>query len=254
MRDAISDFVPAYPARAETAAAAPPSRRGGRRPGAGARPGNLNAFKHGRYSRFRDAIPPSEPVTAGAARRLVSREQRIAERHAANLLVLARFARYQVDCAAVVEEGRPLPPPPLLGLQDLDVKSLQRLLGEITAHTMLERPRAAGTITSEHEGLRRQLAFARTIERILPVAVESLDRSAAAALAPAALTALLGPVTQNEPGDDQPLALPAESTAHERSTVADSASGPREKTSSIKESPEGRRPRRSRQRPEDTPA
>jgi hypothetical protein len=26
------------------------SRRGGRRPGAGARPGNLNALKHGRYS------------------------------------------------------------------------------------------------------------------------------------------------------------------------------------------------------------
>lgn len=75
----------------------PAERRPAARP-PGAPPGNLNALKHGRTSRFRDLLPP-EPVSGAAARRLLSREQRIAERHAANLLALARLARYRADCA-----------------------------------------------------------------------------------------------------------------------------------------------------------
>jgi hypothetical protein len=72
--DYIPDLVPTLPA---------PSRRGGRRPGAGARSGNLNAFKHGRSSRFRDSLPVAPLDPAAVARRVLRQEQRAVERIAA---------------------------------------------------------------------------------------------------------------------------------------------------------------------------
>jgi hypothetical protein len=74
MPDAIPDLIPNSPA---------PSRRGGRRPGAGAKPGNVNALTHGRYSRFRDALPVAPLDPAAVARRVLRQEQRAAERIAA---------------------------------------------------------------------------------------------------------------------------------------------------------------------------
>ncbi|MGD9892117.1 MAG: hypothetical protein AB7R89_03765 [Dehalococcoidia bacterium] len=167
--------------------------------GGGTPKGNRNPFKHGRYSRFRDALPP-QPVAAGAARRLITREQRIAERHAANLLALARLARYRADCVAAVESGTPLPPPPLITERDIDLPAVTRLLGDIAVHVTRERGRAAGLITPETESVAKDRAYARNIERILPFVFDALDRSAAASLSPTTFTALLdGTSTKNNP-------------------------------------------------------
>jgi len=78
MPNHIPDHIPVTPAPTD---ARPAVRHGGARPNAGARPGNLNALKHGRYSRFRDELPLSPSDTA-AARRLLLAERREAEHHA----------------------------------------------------------------------------------------------------------------------------------------------------------------------------
>ena len=69
-----------------------PSRRGGRRPGAGAKPGNLNALKHGRTSAQLEALaafvarhPRLRQIFIRYNRRL-RKQQRQAERGAAHLL------------------------------------------------------------------------------------------------------------------------------------------------------------------------
>jgi len=69
-----------------------PGRRGGRRPGAGARPGNMNALKHGRNSHLVQtllAALAAHPTTREALIRMARRQrarQREAERTAAVLL------------------------------------------------------------------------------------------------------------------------------------------------------------------------
>jgi hypothetical protein len=234
----IEDFIPSAPASNSPAGAAAQkpaaSRRGGRRPGAGAPKGNLNAFKHGRHSRFKELLPSPQPVAAGAARRLITREQRIAERHAANLLALARLARYRADCAAAVDEGRPLPPPPLITYRDVDLTAIEHLLTGIAEHVLRERSRAAGLLTSESESIARDREFARSVEQALPLAIAALDRSATASLAPAAVTALLDAVGGNKPDNDQSQPLPTEAAPAELSTAPDSEKDPGEKTASIK--------------------
>jgi hypothetical protein len=227
MSEPPTDFVPDVPPAPRAA------NRGGPRPGSGAPKGNLNAFKHGRYSRFKDALPPAQPITAGAARRLVTREQRIAERHAANLLALARLARYRADCVAAVESGNPLPPPPLITARDVDLSALARLLGDIAGHVTLERSRAAGLLTPDSESVTRDRAFAGAIQRILPVAFEALDRSATASLTPATLAALLTPTAQQNNLADKPILTPSpESAPPEQPTVPDSAYATRKRTTS----------------------
>ena len=231
MSSSTPDHIPSS-APFNAAAVAPP-RRGGRRPGAGAPKGNLNALRHGRYSRFRDLVAP-QPVTAAAARRLITREQRAAERHAANLMVLARHARYQADCAAAVTEGRALPPPPLVSLRDVDVPALQRFFAEVARHVTEERRRAAGLLTPDSESIVRQRSFAESIDCILPHAVAALDRAAAAALSPADLAALLAPPAAGDKPDlNQSAIPPPESGAAAQSSDADSGRHGGKRTTSI---------------------
>lgn len=74
------------------------NRRGGRRPGAGAPKGNLNALKHGAYSRrfaHLGALVASSPAACEALLRLVERHQqrrRAADEVAAHILaqIIAR--------------------------------------------------------------------------------------------------------------------------------------------------------------------
>ena len=184
MSPSFADFVPpADPAPESPTPVDVPRPRGGPRPGAGAPRGNLNALKHGRYSRFRDMLAP-QPVTAAAARRLITREQRAAERHAANLMTLARVARHGAECAAAIAEGRPLPPPPLSTLRDVDLKSLKRLLADFGLHMQLERLHAAGRLDPESKGVAEQRAFAEEVFTAIPLAVAALDRAAAASSPP----------------------------------------------------------------------
>jgi hypothetical protein len=111
MPSPLPDYIPTVLREASPA----PSRRGGRRPGAGAPRGNLNALRHGRRSRFRDLLATESDAVALAGR-MVARERRVAERHAATLLRLALIARHRRDYADAVEQGRPLPPLPLIDL------------------------------------------------------------------------------------------------------------------------------------------
>ena len=79
----MSGSTPDYPLRARAR-----PHRGGRRPGAGAPKGNLNALKHGR---------------------LLASERRMAERHAATHLRVAVLAHHRRAAADAVEHGHPLP-------------------------------------------------------------------------------------------------------------------------------------------------
>jgi hypothetical protein len=231
MLPSIPDHIPTSDPPTTTTGV--PSPRGGRRTGAGAPRGNLNALKHGRYSRFRDMIAP-QPVTAAAARRLITREQRAAERHAANLLVLARHARYQADYAAAITEGRALPPPPLVSLRDLDFPALKRLLSELAGHAVQERARRAGLLTADSAALAGQRRFVEGIGEVLPHAIAALDRVAAAALSPADLAALLAPpAAGDKPGLNQRSIPPRESAATPQSSDPDSQRTGGKRTTSI---------------------
>ena len=126
------------------------------------------------------------------------------------------------------------PPPPLVDIRDVDLKGLQRLLGDIAAHVTRERDRTAGRLTPASESVAKQRAFARRLDQILPHALAALDRSTAAALSPADLTALLAPVrTANEPDLNQSGGHLAEPGPTKRSTPPDSHGGPSEKVDSI---------------------
>ncbi|MGE0543643.1 MAG: hypothetical protein AB7R89_26055, partial [Dehalococcoidia bacterium] len=95
------------------------SRRGGKRPGAGARPDNLKALKHGRHSRFRDLLerPPVDPLAV--ADRLLVGDRQQAERIAASFLrvllesgtaVLRAFRESTTEPTAKPIRSNPLTP------------------------------------------------------------------------------------------------------------------------------------------------
>ncbi|MGE3600352.1 MAG: hypothetical protein AB7N70_32895, partial [Dehalococcoidia bacterium] len=135
MCPSISDFIPA-PSQTDTQSPRP--RRGGARLGAGAPKGNLNAFKHGRRSRFKDAMPLPAPQPLAVARRLLAREQRDAERYAVTLMQIARAAQYHRERAAAVAEGRPLPPPPIRDTHSINIRGLNRFLRAILERKAFE--------------------------------------------------------------------------------------------------------------------
>ena len=159
------------------------SRRGGRRPGAGAPKGNLNAFKHGRRSRFKDLVhhDTSAVVRAG---RLLARDRRAVERHASALMRLALIARHRRVYVQALEQGQRLPQPPLLDLTDLDVGPLLAWMERLAVHARAERARAAGDLTTASASVASARAFADEIERFLGVATARLDAALAALSAP----------------------------------------------------------------------
>ena len=93
--------------------AATPGRRGGRRPGAGGKPGNLNALKHGRRSaQFAQlglllaSMPETRQALLGLARRHHLKERK-AEQVAARLLnAMMERARATAERRTINETGR----------------------------------------------------------------------------------------------------------------------------------------------------
>jgi hypothetical protein len=82
-----------------------PSRRGGRRSGAGATPGHLNALKHGRSSRFHDSLPVAPLDPAAVAVRVLRQKQRAVERIAASVLRGILDARHRRDLPVKLAHG-----------------------------------------------------------------------------------------------------------------------------------------------------
>ena len=199
------DPVPSTPA--------PPSRRGGRRPGAGAPKGNLNAFKHGRRSRFKDLLRHDTDAVALAGR-LLARERRTAERHAATLLRVAILARHRRAFADAVATGAPLPVPPLYDLDDLDLQPLVRLLEHQAARADAERARRDGLLTPASPGVTRARALADTLDTFVRSTAAELDRALQALPAPAALAGTL--TAPDDQANNQRSAHPPESVAPPR--------------------------------------
>lgn len=218
----------------ETTAAEPgrgTSRRGGRRPGAGAKQGNVNALRHGRRSsRFRHLLDrpsdsaPTDPasVTVRAARRVVEHERRVAEQQLAGVLAVVRHARYLRLRIDAVAAGQPLPPRPAVDLHRKAVDEFVALAHTISRGALEDRRAAAGRLTAADPRIVADRRFVEMVERYLPLAIEALQRSAGAVLTPAELLALAGPAT-NDQTNDQTDAAAVDSPPDERSNVADSA-------------------------------
>ena len=202
------DYTPASPP------AAPASRRGGARPGAGAPKGNLNALRHGRRSRFRDLMQNDTDAVAVAGR-LLAKERRVAERHATTLLRLALLARHRQEYAAAVAEGRPLPQPPLLDLPDIEVDSLMRYLDRVGQRARDERARRDGALTADASSVTAACALAGSLDDLVRLAASELDHAVRSLPSPAALAALLDTASSgafNQP-HNQPESVAADSHA-----------------------------------------
>lgn len=96
-----------------------PGRRGGRRPGAGAKPGNLNALKHGRTSRQQQRLlqliaqdPDARDLIIEIAS--AQRRRRLRAQREANRLLQAVTARLREraldEAAARYENDQRIPP------------------------------------------------------------------------------------------------------------------------------------------------
>ena len=202
-----------HPDPPPTASSSPTSsaRRGGRRPGAGAPRGNLNALKHGRRSRFKDLLSHDTDSVALAGR-LLARERRTAERHAATLLRVAVLAHHRRAFADAVEHGRPLPVPPLYDLDDLDLAPLVGLLEHQAARAKAECARRDGRLTPESPGVTRARTLADTLDAFVRLTAAELDRTLQALPSAAALAgALAAPDNQanNQPGATSPESGPS---------------------------------------------
>ena len=199
MPEHIPDYLPdaLAPATARSA-----TRRGGARPNAGARPGNLNALKHGRYSRFRDALPVAPLDPAAVAARVLRQEQRAVERIAASVLRVILDARHRRDLAAAVKRGGPLPQPPLLAGTDADLLRVHRYLATLTAQAGIEHAHAAGRIRPDNPVLQNAARFADRIEQIAPIVAAALDRASRTPLTADTVAALLA-LPRNHQEDDQ---------------------------------------------------
>jgi len=206
-----------------------PARRGGRRPGAGARPGNLNALKHGRYSRFKNTLPPEPFDPAVAARSILLQQRTEAERIAASFFRIVLEARWHRAAADALADGRPLPPPPLVVASAGDHARVLRFLRSSQTVTRLDRAAAESSTTLNTEAIEAYRRRAQHLDEILPVVGHLLDRAAAPTATPHALGALL----RNEIGFDQPTTLPAESSARALAAIAESIAPPTTKNDSI---------------------
>lgn len=187
-----------------------PSRRGGRRPGAGAPTGNLNALKHGRRSRFKNAlpVPPLSPVAV--ARAVLLREQREVERVAASFLRLTLYARYCAECAAAVAAGLPLPDPPLSLPTAADLARVTRYGALIGERNTREQQRRDGRLDVNSASVRADLEIAARIDLILPKVAALLERASRRVADPADLARLLAVPTADNQTLNQPAAAAAE--------------------------------------------
>lgn len=183
-----------------------PSRRGGRRPGAGGKPGNLNALKHGRHSRFSGLLRPAVDPLAVAGR-LLTRDQQEAERTAASFLRVLLDTRYKRDVADAVARGTPLPAAPIRSASKRDHQRVASFLRNATAEALLSRASAEGRISPNNRALQQARHAAERFEQILPAIAALLDRAAHPALPTAAIAALL----QNDQKNQQPPATLVES-------------------------------------------
>ena len=203
------DFIPPTPPP-------PASRRGGKRPGAGAKQGNLNALKHGRFSRFKQQLPATPLAPTAVAGRVLAAEQRRVSRIAESLLRVVMDAQHQRDVAEAVAKGLPLPPPPLVSGTDQDPRKVVQFMASLSARAEVERAHAAGTLRPTNPALQHARAFATTIERVLPALSAALDRAARPALSPATLGGLLA-LPARDQQNDQPtpnLQLPSPKLPH----------------------------------------
>ena len=191
-----------------------PAPRGGRRPGAGAPKGNLNALKHGRRSRFKDLLR-HDTDTVALAGRLLARERRTAERHAATLLRVAVLAHHRRAFADAVEHGRPLPVPPLYDLDDLDLAPLVGLLEHQAARSKAECARRDGRLTPESPGVTRARTLADTLDAFVRLTAAELDRTFRSLPDPVSLAALADalPTARNDQRFDQTQEPPPDSPA-----------------------------------------
>jgi hypothetical protein len=209
-------------------------RRGGRRPGAGARPGNLNALKHGRYSRFKELLPPEPFDPAVPARTLLLQQRTEAERIAASFFRVLLQARWQRDAADAVAEGRPVPPPPLVPPTRRDHARVLSFMEASNTLAGLDRFAATEGATPNPAALAEYRRRAEQLDEALPVVALLLDRAAQPTATPQSLAALL----RNEIGFNQSTPLPIESTARALAAIAESASPqPRKTTQSISSAP-----------------
>jgi hypothetical protein len=187
------DLIPPSPA---------PSRRGGRRPGAGAKPGNLNAFKHGRHSRFRDLLEPPAVDPLAVADRLLIGDRQQAERIAASFLRVLLDIRYKRDVADAVANGTPLPAAPIRSASKRDHERVAAFLRGATAEALLSRGSAEGKISPNNPALQQARRAADRFEQIIPVVAALLDRAAHPALPAAAIAALLQSDERNHQSPD----------------------------------------------------
>ncbi|MBI2761861.1 MAG: hypothetical protein HYX51_10610 [Chloroflexi bacterium] len=184
---------------------APRRRRGGRRSGAGAPKGNLNALRHGRRSRFRDLLTTT-PDTVALAGRLLARERRVAERHATTLMRMALLAQHRRAYVTAVEQGLPLPQPPLIDIQDLDIAGLLAYMERVAVRTRFEEARKSGALTPEAPSVATARATFTAFESFIPVTAAQLDTALRSLPSPAALAAVL--TTPNNQTIDQPNQAP----------------------------------------------
>ncbi|MGE0540931.1 MAG: hypothetical protein AB7R89_12205 [Dehalococcoidia bacterium] len=218
MSGRLPDFIPNVPS-SDRSRQPGPARHGGRRPGSGAKPGNLNALKHGRYSRFKDALPPEPFNPAVVARSLLLQQRTEAERIAASLLRVVLEERFKRDLAAAVAERRPVPPPPLLTASRRDHARVRSFLSSAGHLATLQRAAAEGRIAPDNPAVAAFLRAGESLESVLPTVAHLLERAAAPPLPPDAVARLL----RNETGNDQAKLAPIESTVQAFAALDESA-------------------------------
>ncbi len=145
-------------------------------PARGAPTGNLNALHHGRRSRFPDLMPSNTDAVTVAGR-LLAKERRVAERHATTLLRLALIARHWHDYVAPIEEGRPLPRPPVLDISDVDIASLMRYMRRVGQRAAQECALRDGTLTRDAPAVASARVLAEHLDDLVRLAAAELARA-----------------------------------------------------------------------------
>jgi len=196
-------------------------QHGGRRPGAGAKPGNVNALKHGRRSeRLRNSLPLPELTPHAIARRVERQQQRAAERIAASALRVAVHAAHLRAITDAVAEGRPLPLPPTITCTNVDIARVRRYVESATLQANLARAQADGKIDPQSPAIQRGRHFAESVEQILPVLAVLLNQDAHPSLGTDTLAGFLTP--PHNQADDQLSATLLESAATALDALAES--------------------------------
>lgn len=177
-----------------------PSRKRG-----GAPKGNLNALKHGRYSRRVQAAHRQAAADAGRPTldlaalvdTLYAQQQREAARVLRALARLANSARYERERAAAIAAGRPLPHPPLLPARLIDIERLQEFTQAHFDRAYEEKARRLGMLPPGHPQQAESDAKSANLDTIIAGVLKSLDHAAHTTSLPAPLAAFL--TAENNP-------------------------------------------------------